>query len=421
MKISFIGLGAIGLPIARRLALHPELELAIFDARTEILDREKGLGRVASSVADAIDDADAIFTVLPADAHVRSVAGEVAAAARRGQILLDFSTIAPSTMTDVAIALDSVGVRSLGGALTRSVAAAETGTLSIFVGGPKDVVSMLRPALDQMASDVRLVDTAEAAKALKITNNMVVSSLDLVICEALLLGARHGVDPDALASELARRGAASWPLENHIVKHLLTNDLGPGRFSIRYMGKDASLAAQLARESGNPAVFAGLVLSAYRGAEALGLGDHYHPIVMRWLEHAAAVGRTIGPDRCDTPAVGSVSTTVETICFGVVCLEALITFDALKLVATQGVSYADALEHFESGSASNDFVRALIRNDATSINLGEVVSALAAVAELAAQAVVPGIAFEVGQHAALSLVSVHGADLTVGALAARVP
>jgi 3-hydroxyisobutyrate dehydrogenase-like beta-hydroxyacid dehydrogenase len=411
MRLAFIGLGAIGLPIARRLALHPHLELSIYDTRPEVLEAEASLGRVAASVADAIADAEVIFTVLPADPHVRSVGEEIAAAGSRGQVLVELSTVAPSTIDVLAAQLDRAGVETLGGALMRSVAAAETGELSIFVGGRADLVEQVRPALEQMATEIRMVATAAAAKALKIVNNMVVSSLDLVICDALLVGARHGIEPGRLVDAIGRSGGESWPLRNHIEKHLLTDELAPGRFSIRYMGKDAALASRLAQDRGQPAWFAGMVNAAYRGTDALGYGNHYHPIVMRWLEHAAS-SAPVTPSRSAEDALTSeAQAACEALSRGVVAEQALITLDALRLIAAEGVATGEALDHFDAGSASNDGMRALRSGEdvaRAAPPLSALVESLDAVCTLAAEVTVPAITFELGRNLALSLADLHG-------------
>lgn len=417
MRLAFIGLGAIGLPIARRLALHPDIELSLYDTRPDVLAAESALGRAAGSVAEAIAGAEYVVSVLPADPHVRAVGEEIAACASRGQVYLDFSTVAPSTIDAVAERLSKVGVETLGGALTRSVAAAETGDLSIFVGGRIELVERIRPALQQMATDIRVVDTMAAAKALKVLNNMVVSALDLVICDALLIGARHGLEPGRLVDALIENGADSWPLRNHIAKHLLTDDLAPGRFSTRYMAKDAALAARLAQDRGEPAWFAGLVTSAFRGSEALGFGEHYHPVVMRWLEHGAncppVTPSEPGGSSSSSPESQAAS---EALCRSVVAQQALITLDALRLIAGEGVAVAAALEHFDSGSASNDCLRAL-RGDETSGRAGRtahaLVNDLADGCALAASVAVPAVTLEMGKHVALSLVSRHGREATV--------
>jgi 3-hydroxyisobutyrate dehydrogenase-like beta-hydroxyacid dehydrogenase len=401
MRLAFIGLGAIGLPMARRVALHPDVEMAIFDTRPDVLEAEAALGRVASSIPDAVDGADVVFSVLPADPHVRDVGAEIAAAANAGQIFLDFSTIAPST-------IDAVG-------------AAETGELSIFVGGDGACIDRIRPALDQMATDVRAVATPGAAKALKILNNMQVSSLDLVICDGLLVGAAHGVEAARVVDSLTRNGADSWPLRNHIAKHLLVDDLAPGRFSTRYMGKDAALAAALAEHHDEPAAFAGLVTAAYRGTDALGFGEHYHPVVMRWFERTAGA-QPVTPSTL-TQREGEASEAEATVCRGVVAQQALISFDALRLVAREGVPVAEALEHFDSGSASNDTVRALLGTGPArlaDLTLREIVDDLRAVCSLAAAAPVPALTFEVGKHVALSWASRFGAECTLSELVVRI-
>lgn len=410
MRLAFIGLGAIGLPIARRLALHPDISMSIYDTRADVLAAEAALGRVATSVADAIADAEFILTVLPADAHVQNVAAAVAASAPEGQVFLDFSTISPRTIDGVATELAHAGVVTLGGALTRSVAAAEAGDLSIFVGGAREHLDRLRPALELMATDIRIVDTAAAAKALKIVNNMVVSSLDVVICDVMLVAARHEVGPHRFVDALTRRGAASWPLRNHIAKHLLTDELAPGRFSTRYMGKDAALAAQLALGHGQPAWFAGLVTAAYRGTDGLGYGDHYHPIVMRWFEHAASAGR-ITPDTAPAASLSrSAEAACEQLCRVVTAQQALITLEALRMIAAEGVEAEEALEHFESGSASNDCGRALLSGSPREAapDLPAMVDALTTGCLLAAEVGVPALTVEVARNVALALLAAEG-------------
>lgn len=421
MKIAFVGLGAIGLPIARRLAASPTLELSIFDVREEVLEREAALGRVAESVGDCIAGADAIFTVLPEDAHVRAVADQVAAEGRPGQIFVDFSTVAPSTIDAVAASLAEVGISTVSAALTRSVAAAEAGELSIFVGGETDLIDRLGPALSQMATEVRRTRQLGAAKAFKIANNMVVSSLDVVICEALLVGAKRGVEPDALVEALIEGGADSWPLRNHIAKHLLVDDLGPGRFSTRYMAKDVRLAAELARSQGQPAWFTGVVSAAYRGTVAHGFGDHYHPVVMRWLERGAASEPVV--PRGPGPAAGGAGNPGEAfgaLVSAVVALQALITLDALNLVRPYDVSLSEAATHFESGSASNACLRGLLgsgpRHPAR-ITFSEMVGALERACREAAEASVPGITLEMGKHLALSLGERYGSEASIASVA----
>ncbi len=91
-------------------------------------------------------------------------------------------------------------------------------------------------------------------------------------------------------SALAENGADSWALHNHIMRYVLPEDLGPGRFSTLYMAKDVRLCAELAASVGLPAFFCGLSRAYYRGSVSHGHGD-YHMIAIRLMESAANLGR----------------------------------------------------------------------------------------------------------------------------------
>lgn len=414
-RVTFIGLGAIGLPMARRLGAAEAVDLTVFDVRPEVLDAETNLGRVAESFEDAVYGADLIISVLPADAHVLAVAVEVERYGRSGQTYLDFSTVAPSTMESVDDRLAAAGLAVLGGALMRSVAAAEDGTLSIFVGGRRADIEAVIPVLEVMASEIRIVSTVGAAKALKIVNNMVVSALDVVICDSLVVAAGCGVSAHDVVERLHHAGGDSWPLRNHIEKHLLADDLGPGRFSTRYMAKDATLAIQLAFGRGEPAWFAGLVVAAYRGAVGLGYGDDYHPVVARWFEHIAGVAILDA-----SPNLESDEEELADIARAVVALQALITLDALRIISRAGVGLADALDHFHAGSSSNDSISGLrsgVPANPADGTLFALLEALVAGCRRAEAAGVPAISFELGRSVALSLSSRFGGETRLSEVA----
>src|SRR5262245_51985498 len=109
MKIALVGIGAMGRPIARRLAAADGVELAVFDVESARLDALDAPVRRATSVADAAADADAVFTILPADRHVEAVAGELAEVADGG-LFVDFSTIGPGTIERIAARLATRGI-----------------------------------------------------------------------------------------------------------------------------------------------------------------------------------------------------------------------------------------------------------------------------------------------------------------------
>lgn len=344
MRVAIVGLGAMGQPIARRLAGTGGIELELYDVDRSRAEALADVGRVAGSIGEATSEADVILTILPADAHVRAVAEEVAGSARAGQIFVDLSTIAPATMESVAARLADAGVATIAISITRGVAAAERGELALFVS--RDEPS-LRPVLESIALELRFVNSLGAVKAVKIANNMVVACIDIAICEALVLGKLFGCEPEEVVNALRANGADSWCLENHIVAFVLADDLGPGHFSTLNMAKDVELYLDLANEKGIVSPLAGIAASCYRGTVAAGFGQHYHPIVIRWLEQIA--GPRAQPSSSTRPA----SEVVESIARGVAAAQTVATLEALTLLTRIGLDPGAASEHLRNGSAGN--------------------------------------------------------------------
>ena len=402
MKIAFIGLGAMGLPMARNLASLADTELTAFDIAADRLRQADGLARLASSTADAVQGADAVFTVLPADEHVAAVAREVAAVRAGNRWFADFSSISPATIDDVAACLAPVGTQTISVVLTRSTAAAQAGTLGLFVGGVQELPAELAAAFGAMASDVFLVGSLGAAKAIKMINNMVVAALDIAINEAIVLGGVAGLTPADVTEALAASRVSSWVLPNHIVTYVLPDDLGPGRFSTRYMAKDVALCNALARQLGCPAFFGGLAAACYRGCVAYGFGDDYHLKVIRWLEAGAAAPRTVKSDA---------SQALRALVSGVAAVQSLVSAEAVELARLSGMAPAEAAEHFENGSAGNaalDWWRTPAPERGPAPTLGRLLDDVTPVLALAARLDVPAATFEVARHKTLSLAGRSG-------------
>jgi hypothetical protein len=252
-----------------------------------------------------------------------------------------------------------------------------------------------------MASEVRTVGGLAAAKALKIANNIVLSCLDIAICEALVLAHRYGHPAEAVTEQLAAAGVRSWALENHIVKFVLPDELGPGYFSTRHMLKDVELFLDLAREQGAPAVLAGVAAACYRGTIAAGLGEHYHPVVIRWLEAGASSDRVTTAATAESPGRDALAE----ICDAVEAVQALVSLDALRAVCRTGIGATEAAGHLDSGSAANAslaLTAAYLDGDTASFSAPAAVEALAGAVALANAMSVPTFMFELGRHAALA-------------------
>lgn len=410
-NIAFIGLGAMGLRMAKRLAQAKGIELSVYDIVPEHAAEMKGSARVASSIADAIKGADGIFSVVPADRHTRAVVDEIAKTAAPGQTFVDFSTIGPSTIEHVGKQLGALKVDTISAGMTKSIGGATNGTLSLFMGGPAQISAKLKPAFDAIATDLMMVGSLGAAKALKLVNNMVVATLDIAITEALALAQQYGFAMKDVTDALHAKGGDSWPLHNHIIDHVLPNNLGPGFFSTRFLIKDMKLYTQFATEMKLPAHFTGLALAEYRGTAAHGMGDDYHMIVVRWLEKGAKIG-----ERAKTPFAsgGTRESVLNQIVGGVVAIQALVSAEAVRILGRMGVKAKDAAFFLESGSAGNDSLLGMVKaldGGKGAVTPSDILKDLEAVIGLADAADVPGAVFEVGRHMTLALLDRYGTEV----------
>jgi len=232
---------------------------------------------------------------------------------------------------------------------------------------------------------------------------MVVACLDLAIIEAMVLGEAFGFGHVAVLDAMKKNGADSWPIVNHIERYLLPDDMGPGRFSTKYMSKDVGLYSEAALSVGVPSYFAGLVRAAYRGLVATGHLDDYHMIVVHWLEDGAALGERAKATRAVPIAPGGPGDLVS-MARGMAAVQALVSEDALEFMAKLDVSRTAAAEHLQSGSAGSDYLNGVLdgSNAEGPSGLGHFDADLRAVLDLAERASVPTAMFETARRVAVA-------------------
>jgi 3-hydroxyisobutyrate dehydrogenase-like beta-hydroxyacid dehydrogenase len=385
MQVAFVGLGAMGGPMAARLAGDERFTVTAFDTSPAALAAAAAFARPAGSLADAVRDADVVCSMLPADQHVLALGEQLAQCAYAGQLYVDFSTISPSAMRAVADRLATIGVRSVSASCMKSVDAARTGQLALFVGGEDGLIQALTPLFARLATSWLTVGGLGVAKTMKIANNLVTATTGYCLLDGLVLARALGCPADEVARAVAAAGADSWVLRNQIVRHALADDLGPGIFSVRYMAKDVALGVDLARSVGRPALFAALVLAGYRGVVGMGLGDAYHPAVVRWLERAAGTGPVTSPP--DSRAgVGELSVLWR----GMRAVQQAVLAEVLDIVAATGIDRRQAAELLQTGSAEADGFADFLagRTGVSTVDL-------LAARECAEAAGVPALSFEI--------------------------
>ena len=263
--LGFIGLGVMGAPMCRNLAEKSRARVITHDRRSS-----------GTSIRE-VSEAHTIFLSLPGEPEVREVCSELLEHARPGQAIVDCSTAPVALARELAAAFAARGAQFADAPVARTRQAAIDGTLSIMVGAEEGLYRRIEPLLLCMASDVTHCGAPGAGQAVKLLNNMVLSTTVMALAEALAVAKASGaVDAKVLFDALAKGSADSFALRNHGMKALLPETHPEHAFPVTYMLKDLGYALELARAAGLELQGAGTARRLLEETAALGLGEAYH-------------------------------------------------------------------------------------------------------------------------------------------------
>jgi len=286
-QIGFIGLGVMGEPICRNLALKSGASVLVYDRDAAPMARLEAQGVSAAISAQAVgEQAEIVFLSLPSGDAVAGLvrgAGGLLQAARPGQIVVDLGTSPVDLTRQLAQEFERVGASFVDAPVARTRAAAEAGTLSVMVGGDAKIFDALCPLLGTFASDVTHCGPVGCGQVVKILNNMVLFETVVALSEAHAIGIRSGVDPQLLFETLSKGSADSFALRNHGMKAILPGKFPERAFSAEYARKDLSYALRLALENSVDASGAHNADVWLRRAIDAGDGDLYFPVVSRLI------------------------------------------------------------------------------------------------------------------------------------------
>jgi 2-hydroxy-3-oxopropionate reductase len=276
-RIGFIGLGIMGAPMAANL-VKAGFVVTGFNRSPAATHRLAGLGgHAATSIAEAVRDADVVVTVLPDGPDVEQVVAEVLPAAREDVLLIDMSTISPATARALA-----TRARFLDAPVSGGEQGAIEGALSIMVGGAAADVEVARPVLEAMGSTIVHVGPAGAGQTVKAANQLLVAGIIELVAEALVLVEASGVDPEPAVRVLAG-GLAGSTVLNRKAAGMLARDFTPG-FRVDLHHKDLGIVLAAAREAG-VAIPLGAVVAQLMGAlRAQGDGGSDHTALLKLVE-----------------------------------------------------------------------------------------------------------------------------------------
>lgn len=256
MKIAFIGLGNMGGGMAANL-VKAEHEVHAFDLSADALAKAGENGcKTYTTVPEAVAEADAVVTMLPNGAIVKSVyTADVIGKAPKGALFLDCSTIDVATAREVAALAVAAGYDMVDAPVSGGIAAANGGTLTFMVGGPVATFERAKAVLEPMAKAVIHAGEIGAGQVAKMCNNMLLAIHMIGTCEALALAEKAGLDPQKFYEISSKSTGYCWSLNDYTpapgVGATSPADNGyAGGFAAALMLKDLKLAMEGAASAG---------------------------------------------------------------------------------------------------------------------------------------------------------------------------
>ena len=295
--IGFIGLGIMGRPMSGHL-LKVGDSLVVHDVNREAVSVAATAGATeASSPKEVAERSAVIITMLPDSPDVEAVAlgpGGLIEGVRPGTLYADMSTIAPSVAVKVANALGEKGALCLDAPVSGGEVGAINATLSIMVGGDEAAFEAMRPIFEKLGKTITLCGPNGAGQIVKACNQIQVALNIVGMAEALVLGAKAGVDP-AIIHKVLSGGYAQSRVSDVRGPKVIQGDFKPG-FKARFHFKDLNIILKTGNDYGVPLPVTSLVHELFAALLAGGKGELDHSAVITVLESLAGAEARTKPE-----------------------------------------------------------------------------------------------------------------------------
>ncbi|WP_060608959.1 3-hydroxyisobutyrate dehydrogenase [Aureimonas altamirensis] len=288
MRIAFVGLGNMGLPMALNLKAAGHRVVG-FDLAggARAAAQQAGLP-LAAELADAVADAQAVITMLPAGRHVIGVWTELASLAAPGALLVDCSTVDVDSAREAHAMAAAAGMLSLDAPVSGGTVGAEAATLTFMCGGSDEAFSAAQPVLALMGKRIVHCGAAGAGQAAKICNNMILGISMIGVAEAFVLAEKLGLSHQALFDVASTSSGQCWslttycPVPGPVPGSPANRDYKPG-FAAALMLKDLGLAREAADGSGAATPLGRHAKEIYEAFDAAGGGGEDFSAVIKYL------------------------------------------------------------------------------------------------------------------------------------------
>lgn len=287
MRIGFIGLGAMGRPMAA------SLQRAGHDLQVHDLRRVEGFANFKSSVTEAAKDCEVLFSSLPGPAEVAAIAPQIQSV----KAWFDLSTNSPAKVRELHQKLQGRGIQLLDAPVSGGPRGAESGKLAIWVGGDAEVFRKYQGVLRQIGDQPYYVGPIGAGTVAKLAHNAASFTVQAALAEVFTLGVKAGVEPLALFKALRQGATGRKRTFDRLPEHFLPGIYDPPAFTVRLAHKDMTLAMELAAAEGVPMKIGQVALDELAAAMQRGWSDRDCRVAMTLQEERAKVSVRVPRER----------------------------------------------------------------------------------------------------------------------------
>jgi 3-hydroxyisobutyrate dehydrogenase len=290
VSVGFIGLGNMGNPMASNI-LKNGFPMTVFDKNPKTMENLVQAGaKAAASAKQVVESAEVILTCLPGSPEVDGLyldPGGLVELAKPGTVLVDLSSVLPSTPRKLEPRAKARGVHFLEAPVSGGVTGARAATLAVMSGGDAAVLERVRPILRSIGSNIYHVGSVGSGNTLKAINNMMASVNALAMMEGLVLGLKAGLDLNTMA-EIVKASSGNSNALARVQRALIPRNFEPG-FKVQLMNKDLETFNTIARELHVPVSFSNVAQRYQQAALAAGLGEKDTSVIFTLIERLAAV------------------------------------------------------------------------------------------------------------------------------------
>src|SRR5215471_12206726 len=292
MRVGFIGLGAMGLPMAKRVLRGCHKMYTTFHRKRDPARELEAMGaEVLETAGEVAQAADVVITILPADAELKEAVFAdtgILNGFSSGKVLIEMTSGTALAMREVDEAIRAKGGSVLDAPVSGGTTAAEKGTLTIMVGGDESLLERCRPLLQDMGTGILHVGKVGQGKVVKIVNQVMAAIHLLTIGEAFALGIKSGADPATLYEVIKNSSGYSKMMDLRLPGYLLEDSFQPG-FKLDLMKKDVNLALESARASNTPLLLTSVAAQVFSAVSAQGRGNEDFSAAAQFVAALAGV------------------------------------------------------------------------------------------------------------------------------------